>query len=310
MSDTDLVLRRTEAVRRFSRFYTKQIGVLQEGLLRSPFSLAEARVLYEVAHHGRTTATELAAELGLDTGYMSRILRALQKRGLIAKTTSETDARRKLLRLTPAGRKAFAALDAASRTEVGAMLASLTEDEQADLVRAMGRVEDLLGDGPERSPSYVLRPHHTGDLGWIVYRHGVLYAREYGWDERFEAMVAAIVADFVERHDPRRERCWIAEIHGENVGSIACVRKSATVAKLRLLLVEPKARGRGIGRRLVDECIRFARRAGYRKLTLFTDGVLVAARRIYEDTGFVLVDEAPHDLFGRDQVGQTWELTL
>lgn len=301
---------RVEAVRRFNRFYTKQIGLLHEHLLRSPFSLAEARVIYELAHHEHTTATELSRELGLDPGYLSRILRRFQKRGLITKKPSPTDGRQTLLALPERGQEAFAKLNADSRNEIGTLLGHLSDEEQRRLVTAMDTIEGLLGAQSEHTVPYLLRPHQPGDMGWVVQRHGVLYAQEYGWDERFEALVADIVAKFLRQFDPKKERCWIAERDGENVGSVFCVKESKTVARLRLLLVEPKARGLGIGTRLVNECIRFARQAGYRKLTLWTNDVLHAARRIYEQTGFRLVHEEPHHSFGHDLVGQTWELEL
>jgi len=306
------VAQRVEAVRRFNRFYTKQIGVLQEHLLQSPFSLTEARVLYELAHHeqANATATDLGAALGLDAGYMSRILSSFQKRGLLEKRTSKTDGRRSLLRLTPRGRKAFGKIDVTSHHEVGAMLGDLPADAQARLVGAMHTIEDLLGAEPDQRAPYLLRPHRAGDLGWVVQRHGMLYAEEYGWDEQFEALVADIVAKFIRELDPKRERCWIAEQGGENVGSVFLVKKSEGVAQLRLLLVDPNARGLGIGTRLVDECGRFARQAGYRKITLWTNSVLHAARKIYEKAGYRLVLEEPHHSFGADLIGQTWELEL
>ncbi len=302
--------RRVVAVRGFNRFWTRRIGVLGEGYLGSPFSLTEVRVLYELAHAGETSASELRGALGLDAGYLSRILRGFEDRGLVARRPSETDARRSLLRLTEAGREAFAALDARARDEIGAMLGGLSEDEGDRLVEAIGTIERLLGERPEPKVPYLLRPHRPGDMGWVVHRHGVLYAREYGWDERFEALVARIVADFVDGYDPARERCWIAERNGEIVGSVFLVKESEEVAKLRLLFVEPSARGLGIGTRLVEECIRFARSSGYRKLTLWTNSVLVAARRIYEQQGFELVEEEEHHSFGKDLVGQYWELPL
>lgn len=303
--------RRIEAVRRFNRFYTRQIGVLREGLLDSPFSLTEARVIYELAHHEDTTATELSEELALDPGYMSRILRSFQQRGLIRKERSDVDGRRKLIRLTDAGESAFAKLNDASRREIRAMLEELSELEQQRLVHAIHTLEEILGAAPEDGVSYILRPHHAGDMGWVIHRHGVLYNREYGWNEEFEALVAKIVADFMESHDPKRERCWIAEREGENVGSVFLVQEaSGRVARLRLLLVEPEARGLGIGSRLVHECTRFARRVGYEKIVLWTNDVLVAARRIYEEEGYRLVEEDPHHSFGQDLVGQTWELEL
>jgi DNA-binding MarR family transcriptional regulator/GNAT superfamily N-acetyltransferase len=302
--------RRVGAVRRFNRFWTRQIGVLQDGYLESPFSLTEVRVLYEFAHREETTASELSKELGLDAGYLSRILRGFEERGLIGKKSSEADGRRSILWLTEQGREAFAPLDTRSHEVVGAMLGGLSPAEQGRLVEAMHTIEGLLGDQPERKVPYLLRPHQPGDMGWIVHRHGVLYAREYGWDERFEALVAEIVAEFIQQYDPKRERCWIAERNGEIVGSVFLVKQSEEVAKLRLLLVEPSARGLGIGRRLVQECVRFAKLTGYGKITLWTNDVLRAARRIYEEAGFRLVYEEPHHSFGHDLVGQTWELEL
>jgi DNA-binding MarR family transcriptional regulator/GNAT superfamily N-acetyltransferase len=298
------------AVRRFNRFYTGQIGVIQEGHLESPFSLAEVRVLYELAHRDAPTAAELARELGLDAGYLSRIVRRLENRSLIAKTRAPRDGRQAHLRLTDEGRSAFAALDERATTEIERMLARVPADDRPRLIGAMRTIERLLGSHAESKPSYLLRTHQPGDMGWVVYRHGVLYAREYGWDERFEALVAQIVAEFVQHFDPKRERCWIAEQDGERVGSVFLVKKSDTVAKLRLLLVEPKARGHGIGHRLVDECIRFARQARYQRMTLWTNSVLHAARRIYEAAGFRLVSEEPHEMFGPAEVAQTWELEL
>lgn len=309
MADADFD-RCVAAVRRFNRFYTQKIGVLEEGLLKSPFSLTQARVLYELAHRDRPTATELCRDLGLDAGYLSRILRDFEKRGLVAREPSEADGRQSLLHLSPRGLEAFAPLDARSRDEIGTMLRGLPPGDQRRLVEAMETVEALLGAGPEARAPYLLRPHRPGDMGWVVQRHGVLYSREYGWDERFEALVASIVARFIERYDPKRERCWIAEKDGENVGSVFVVKQTKTVARLRLLLVDPKARGLGIGARLVDECVRFARDAGYRKLTLWTNSVLVAARRIYEKAGFRLVHAEPHRSFGQDLVGETWDLDL
>ncbi len=299
------------AVRRFNRFYTRRIGALDEGLLRSEFSLAEVRVLYELAHREGPTAAELGAALAMDAGYLSRLLRGLQRRGLVARTASAEDRRRSHLRLTKRGARVFAGLDARQDAEVAALLDPVPADERGRLLRAMQSIERLLGAPAQPEPApYVLRPPRAGDLGWVVHRHGALYAREYGWDERFEGLVARVVADYVAHHDPRRERCWIAERHGEPVGSIFVVKQSATVAKLRLLLVEPTARGLGIGGRLVDECVRFARDTGYRKLVLWTNSVLAAARRIYEERGFAIVATEEHNHFGVPLVAETWELKL
>jgi len=309
MSDNDFE-RRVGFVRRFNRFWTRQVGVLREGYLESPFSLTEVRVLYELAHCEETTASELGEELGLDAGYLSRILRGFEKQGLIHKRPSEADGRRRLLRLTERGQEAFAPLDARSRDDVGAMLGGMSIERQEHLVGAMRTIEGLLSARPEPEVPYILRLHRPGDMGWVVHRHGVLYAREYGWDERFEALVAEIVAQFIQQYDPKLERCWIAEREGEIVGCVFLVRESEEIAKLRLLLVEPKARGLGIGSRLVEECVRFARQAGYRKITLWTNDVLDAARGLYERVGFRLVHGEPHHSFGYDLVGQTWELML
>jgi DNA-binding MarR family transcriptional regulator/GNAT superfamily N-acetyltransferase len=299
-----------EAVRRFNRFYTRQIGVLREGWADSPFSLAEVRVLYELAHHDDLTAAELGNELGLDRGYLSRILQSFEKRGFVRKTRSEKDARQTHLALTPKGRRVFAPLNSRTQRDVGAMLDRLSAADQNTLLESMQRIEKLVGDKEEPKVPYMLRAHHPGDMGWIIHRHGALYSQEYGWDEHFEALAAQITSDFIKNFDPKRERCWIAEREGEIVGSVFLVRKTKTVAQLRLLLVEPKARGLGIGKRLVDECIRFARQKGYRKIVLWTNDVLKAARRVYEGAGFKLVREEPHHSFGHDLVGQYWELNL
>jgi len=300
-------------VRRFNRFFTRRIGVLREGLLHSPYSLAEARVLIEVSRGG-VTATDLSRELGLDPGHLSRILAGLEKHGLVDRVRSESDGRRRLLSLTPQGESAVSMLDERSRDEVAEMLTALSEGDRRRLLDAMRAIEGILGDEPggkfKFAEPFFLRQHEPGDMGWVVHRHGTLYAREYGWDERFEALVARIVADFAENHDPMRERAWIAEMGHKIVGCVFMVRVNDEVAKLRLLLVEPEARGLGLGERLVEECIRFARRAGYLKLTLWTNDVLHAARRIYQKQGFRLVEEDEHHSFGHDLVGQTWELDL
>ncbi len=309
MAPSDLELRVT-AVRRFNRLYTRMIGLLQERAYHSPFSIAAARVLYELAHRTKPTASELGRDLGLDPGYLSRILRRFERRGLVARTRSEHDARQSHLTLTAQGRKAFAPLDARSHDEVATLLQALPPAEQTRLVAAMATIERLLGPRPAAPGASVIRPPQPGDLGWVVPRHGVLYAQEYGYDERFEALVAEIVAQFVQHLAPKRERCWIAERDGDIVGCVFLVQQAATIAKLRLLLVEPQARGLGIGRRLVSECVRFAGQAGYRKITLWTQSELRAARRLYEAAGFSLVKRERHQSFGRDLVAETWELGL
>jgi DNA-binding MarR family transcriptional regulator/GNAT superfamily N-acetyltransferase len=301
---------RIAAVRRFTRFYTRHMGVLREGLHASPFSLTEARVLYELANRSPSTAADIARDLGLDAGYLSRILRGFAQRGLLARSRSQDDGRESHLALTPAGGEAFAPLDRGSHDEVAALLAPLSEGAQVRLIEAMATVEQLLGARLRQTPPYLLRPHQVGDMGWVVSRHGALYAQEYNWNMDFEALVAEIVAAFIKNFDARRERCWIAEVDGAPVGSVFLVKQSDDVGKLRLLLVEPQARGMGIGARLVSECIRFARLSGYRTLTLWTNDVLVAARRIYQAAGFRLVQEENHHSFGHDLVGQNWELSL
>jgi GNAT superfamily N-acetyltransferase len=300
---------RIEAVRRFNRFYTRQIGAVTEQYLSSPFPCRK-RVIYELAHHAGTTATEPSSELGMDTGQLSRILAGFKKRGLIDNHPSETDGRKSVLRLAEEGQEAFAMLNARSHRGIEALLNRMTLEDQYRVIEAMRTIEDLLGAQPEHKVPYILRPPQSGDMGWVVYRHGVLYAEEYGWDEQFEALVAEIVARFIQNYDPKRERCWIAEKDGENIGSVFLVKKSDTVAKLRLLLVEPKARGLGVGTRLVEECLRFARKTGYKKIMLWTNSVLLPARHIYEKVGFHLVKEEPHHSFGHDLVGETWEMKL
>jgi DNA-binding MarR family transcriptional regulator/GNAT superfamily N-acetyltransferase len=298
------------AVRGFNRFYTQKVGVLDESLLDSRFSLTEARVLYEIANRERPTAADLARDLSLDPGYLSRILRGFEDRRLIRREASEADGRQSLLVLTDTGKSVFAPLDRRSQEGVAAWLSDLTPDRRAALVKAMRTIETLFG-RPRTGPSpIILRSHQTGDLGWIAHRQGLLYADEHGWDETYEALVAEILAKFVRDFDPARERSWIAERDGEIVGSVFLVRVSDEVAKLRLLYVEPSARGEGLGRRLVQECINFARTKRYGALTLWTNHVLTSARRIYEAAGFRLVAEDPHRSFGKDLVGQSWELVL
>jgi DNA-binding MarR family transcriptional regulator/N-acetylglutamate synthase-like GNAT family acetyltransferase len=297
------------AVRRFNRFYTQKIGVLEEGLLHSDFSLAEARVLYEIAQRDRPVAHEIGRELALDAGYLSRILRRFEKNGLIAKERSAQDGRRQLLHLTEAGRQAFAAPDASSEAEIGALLQPLSPPERRRLLGAMQAIAGLLG-APATPAPFVLRPHRAGDLGWIVHRHGVLYSKAHGWNDEFEQLVAEIAAAFLKTYDAKKERCWIAERNGAIVGSVAIVRQSDDVAKLRLLLVEPEARGLGLGRRLVEECVCFARAAHYRENTLWTQSILTPARRLYESAGFRLMRQEPTPAFGHDLVSETWMLAL
>jgi GNAT superfamily N-acetyltransferase/DNA-binding MarR family transcriptional regulator len=297
-------------VRRFNRFYTKQIGVLQEGLLDSPYSLAEARVLYELAHRERPTATELRDGTGsrsrLPEPNLAEPGKALARR----KTRSAEDGRESFLALTAEGRKAFSRLDRSSAGSVRALLSECSVPDQRRLVDAMEAIEHILGPAPAVPPKIALRTHRPGDIGWVVHRHGALYAREHGYDASFRSTRRRIATDFLRKLDPARERCWIAEAGGEIVGSVFLVRKSERVAKLRLLLVEPHARGLGVGRRLVAECIAFARQAGYRRITLWTQRGLDAARRIYEHAGFRLASEHPHRSFGQDLVAQTWEMQL
>ena len=301
---------RVAAIREFNRFYTRRIGVLDEGYLSSRLSLTEVRVLYELAHRGSATASDLGRDLGIDAGYLSRILRGFSRRGVLGRTAAQDDARKSILRLTARGKATVAPLEARAREQIGAMLDGVAPAEQDRLVASMRTIERGLQRRPRAAPKVILRPHRPGDMGWVVERHGELYWQEYGWDETFEALVADIVAKFITHLDPKRERCWIAEVDGERVGCVFCVKKSKTVAKLRLLLVDPRARGLGVGSRLVDECLRFARAAGYREVTLWTNDVLVAARRIYERAGFKLVESERHRSFGKALVGQNWTLRL
>jgi DNA-binding MarR family transcriptional regulator/GNAT superfamily N-acetyltransferase len=302
-------LGRVATVRSFNRFYTSVIGLLSEGLLETPYTLTEARVMFELAQSDATEVPVLRQTLGLDAGYLSRVLGRLETRGLLKREQAKTDARRQRVRLTAGGRRAFRTLDRRSATEVAELLDKLTDEEQRDLVSAMAAIQKLL-EGPRLPHALVLRPPHSGDFGWVVHRHGVNYAQEYGWDETFEALVARIVADFADARDPRREAAWIAELDGDTVGCVFCVKKEESVAQLRLLLVEPRARGKGVGTRLCDQCVRFARGAGYKRLMLWTNDVLEDARRIYERAGFELVEEERHRSFGHDLVGQNWWLTL
>ena len=300
---------RIDRVRRFNRFYTRRIGALRRGLLDTEFTLPEARLLYELGDKGRCTATALGAELDLDAGYLSRLLRSLKRKSLVQGSPCKEDARQTLLSLSAKGREAFSDLDARSRGDVAAMLSGLKGSDQARLVGAMALVESLL-DAKKGEAKIVLRAQRPGDMGWVVQRHGELYAQEYGWDERFEALVAGITKDFVENLDAKGERCWIAERGGERLGCVFLVKKSKSTAQLRLLIVEPAARGKGLGRRLVEECIAFAREKGYRKLVLWTQSNLLAARSIYRQAGFELMKKEIHQDFGVRLTGEYWELKL
>ena len=302
---TESLSERTEIVRRFNRFYTRQIGVLHEHLLDSAFSLTEVRILYELAYREQLTSADLCRELGLNAGYLSRVIAGFEKQGLIAKTRSPTDARAAQLQLTEQGQRTLAPLVDASRREVAAMLERLPPTAQQELVAAMGQIQGLLGEpSPSSSLSYILRNPQPGDMGWIIHRQAVLYAQEYGWNNEYEALVAEILAKFVREFDPARERCWIAEKDGKVIGSVFIVRQDDTTAKLRLLYVDPCARGLGIGSRLVDECLRFSRQVGYTNMVLWTNSILTDARRIYDRAGFELVEEEAHHSFGKDLVGQ------
>jgi DNA-binding MarR family transcriptional regulator/GNAT superfamily N-acetyltransferase len=299
---------RVAAVRRFNRFYTKHLGVLQDGWLDSPFTLAEARVLYEMHQRGSTIATGIGRALGLDAGYLSRILRRFHKLGLIRKTVSPDDARQSLLSLTARGQKEYAPLETRTKRDIEAMLGRLNPPEQDRLVSAMRAVETMIAPTPETQSEIVLRQPKPGDLGWVVSRHAEIYAQEYGWAENFEGICAQIVADFVSKYDPSRERCWIAEMDGQNVGCVFLVKDTDTIARLRLLLVDPAARERGLGTKLTDECVRFARANGYRGITLWTHSILTAARLIYERAGFRLTSSEKRKSFGQDVVSEYWDM--
>ena len=303
------------AVRRFNRFYTRQIGVLRKTYLDSPYSLGEMRVLYELAQNDRLTASDIARALDLDAGYLSRLLRNFEKRGLISRKTSKKDARQSHLALTARGRKLFAPMEERSQRDAGAMLDKLKPAQQSRIVAAMTSIETLLTNGQtakfDAKPSYTLRDPRAGDFGWIISRHAELYLHEYGWCEPFEGLCAQIVADFVNNFDAERERCWIAESNGENVGCVMLVKDDQPrVARIRLLLVDPKGRGLGLGAKLIDECVRFARAAGYAKITLWTHSVLTAARHVYEKAGFTLTSSEPRHTWGKDVVAEFWDLDL
>lgn len=310
MSDDPVLDRQIAAVRGFSRFYTRKLGIIEPKLLDSPWTLQEARIIYEIAERQTCTATDLAYALGLDAGFLSRTLRDLQQSQIVARKPSKADRRATELTLTVKGRAAFADLENRSRGVVATLLGRLDDKERASVVHAMTSIEQTL-EPPAREPSgFLLRSHRPGDIGWIVSRHGAIYAQEYGWDISFEALAAEIAAQFIRSYDASREHCWIAEAGGKPVGSIFLVKASDDVAKLRLLLVEKKARGLGVGRALTEQCIRFAREAGYASITLWTQSILVAARGIYQRAGFHRVKEEPHHSFGVHLVGETWELKL
>ena len=297
------------AIRAFNRFYTARVGALRDGLLATAHPLPEARVLYELGQRERTDTGDLRRTLELDAGYLSRLLARLEAQRLVERERSPDDARRLLVALTPAGRDAYATLDQRSAAEIATLLDGLRPADRARLRAAMETVREVL-DGAPRPAAFALRPPRPGDYGWVVQRHGALYAQEYDWDETFEALVARVVADYAHDHDPAREAAWIAEVAGRPAGSIFCVRSGARTAKLRLLLVEPGARGMGIGRALVDECVRFARAAGYQELVLWTNDVLTGARRLYERAGFTCTKAEPYRGFGHDLVGEDWALRL
>jgi DNA-binding MarR family transcriptional regulator/N-acetylglutamate synthase-like GNAT family acetyltransferase len=301
-----------KALRGFNRFYTRRIGVLNP-YLGSELSLTEVRVLYELAHRDQPTATELAQDLALDTGYLSRILRRFETKDWLARVPSPADARQSLLALTAAGHKAFAPLQQKSRDEAAQLLAPLSDGDRHQLIAAMDRVQRLLDPATAaagKTPVALLRDPQPGDMGWVVQQHGEIYAREYGWNAEFEALVADIVAQYIRNHQPEWERCWMAELDGERVGSVFVVRKSKTVAQLRMLILTPQARGLGLGARLTDECIAFARSRGYKKMVLWTNSCLGTARDIYARRGFELVKSEPYEGFGQSLVGETWELKL
>ena len=309
IADSELQ-RQVAAVRGFSRFYTRKLGIIEPRLLGSAWTLQQARIIYEIAQRQHCTATELVQALGLDAGFLSRTLQAMQRRQIVTRKPSKTDRRVTELALTAKGRAAFADLESRSRAEVAALLGRLDAAERTAVVAAMTTIERALEPTPRQPPGFVLRSHRPGDIGWIVSRHGALYAQEYGWDGSFEALVAEIGAQFIKSYDPAREHCWIAEVEGEPVGSVVLVKASDEVAKLRLLLVDRRARGLGLGRALTGQCIQFARQTGYRSITLWTQSILVAARGIYQDAGFRRISEEKHRSFGVDLVGETWELKL
>ena len=301
---------RIAAFRRFNRFYTQKIGVLDRCYLQSEFSVGEGRVLYELAQRDETTASEISANLGLDMGYLSRILAKLERQQLIRRASAEQDARQRLIQVTPKGRKAMSTLDSRSQEQAGSLLAELTDPQQTSVLQAMSQIQAALGDSKATNEPYIIRTHRTGDLSWIAHRHAILYSKEYGLNQAFEALVLEIAAHFLKHYDQETERCWVAERSGEILGCVLLVKSSKQIAKLRLLLVEPSARGLGIGKRLVEECIRFAREKGYKKIVLWTQSNLTAARGIYQKAGFELVATNNHEDLGPRLTAETWELRL
>ncbi|MDA9398681.1 bifunctional helix-turn-helix transcriptional regulator/GNAT family N-acetyltransferase [Bradyrhizobium sp. CCBAU 45389] len=298
------------AVRAFNRFYTRKLGVLDQRLGRTPFSLSEARVLYELAHRDDLAAKEIGIELGLDPGYLSRIVQSFDEKGLITRKPLPADRRQYQLSLTAKGRQTFAKLNLSSQNEVAAMLAQLSAGDATQLTQAMATIEAVLEQRRSQPAAFMLRSHRVGDMGWVVSRQAAAYAADYNWDISYEALVAEICAQFIRNYDAAREHCWIAEVGGEPVGSIFLVKATDEIAKLRLLQVEKKARGLGVGRALVEQCLQGARERGYSKMTLWTQSILVAARGIYKSAGFKLVKEEKHHSFGADLVGETWERDL
>jgi DNA-binding MarR family transcriptional regulator/GNAT superfamily N-acetyltransferase len=308
---TAQLIEKIETVRRFNRLYTKRIGLLNHGLLKSQWPLTQVRILFELAHHEQPTAKDLIRELDIEAGYLSRILSTFEKDGLVQRVPSEADNRQRLLKLTAKGKKAFSVLNGRASQEVETLLQSLSLEEQNRLLSAMQTLESILGSRPSATQTpYLLRSHVPGDIGWIIHRHGVLYSQEYSFDETFEALVADILARFIQHHDPKREHLWIAEQDGERMGSIMVVDAGENVAQLRLLLVEAKARGKGMGKRLINECIGFAKRNGYKKLKLWTQSILAEARHLYAKAGFNIVEHKPNKSFGQDLISEVWELPL
>jgi DNA-binding MarR family transcriptional regulator/N-acetylglutamate synthase-like GNAT family acetyltransferase len=301
---------RVSAFREFNRFYTQKIGILREGYLGSLLPLTKVRVLYEIANRKKTTASELSRELALDPGYLSRIIKDYSRKNMIQRSRSMSDGRESILRLTKHGRKTFASLNDRAQIEISDLVRAIPANDQKRLIEAMNTIERVFSPTKSGGTPYVLRNPHPGDLGWIVHRHGTIYAEEYGWNEEFEGLVAKIIAHFIEHFDPKRERFWIAERNNEILGCVCLVKKSAKVAQLRLLLVEPNARGLGIGTRLVQECTIFAKEAGYQRITLWTNSVLLAARNIYQKEGYELKQKERRNMFGHDLVNETWELKL